>query len=79
MVPEEANARHRRRFLQLGAESIPKEATRAEIASMVRASGAQAAILQPYTTPEAAAFVYSAPIPTFCWGYDPVRKGCLVG
>jgi putative ABC transport system substrate-binding protein len=58
---------------------IPKEATRDEIANMVKASGAQAVILQPYAGREAAEFVYSAPIPTFCWGFAPVRKGCLVG
>jgi len=58
---------------------VPKDATKDAIASMVKASGAQAAILQPYTTREAAEFVYSAPIPTFCWGFAPVRKGCLVG
>ena len=58
---------------------IPKEATRQAIAGMVAATSAQAAILQPYTPDEAAQFVYSSPIPTFCWGFDPVKKGCLLG
>lgn len=58
---------------------VPKDSTRGEIDRMVRASGANAAILQPYATREAEEFVFSAPIPTFCWSFEAVKKGCLVG
>jgi putative ABC transport system substrate-binding protein len=57
----------------------PNGATADEIAVMVRESRAEGVYLAPSTPREGADFLFSAPIPTLCYGFAPVKQGCLMG
>jgi putative ABC transport system substrate-binding protein len=68
---------------QLGIEitwvRIPNAATADEIGHMVRESRAEGVYLAPSTPREAAEFLFPAPIPAMCYGFEPVKQGCLIG